>query len=106
MDARIAVLASGEGTNLQALLDDPVVSKSIALVLSDRPGARVLQRAGEYRVKTVVLDPAAFADRTAFDAAILASLKENEIGFVVLAGFMRMLDLQVVEAFSGKMLNI
>ena len=52
MDARVAVLASGEGTNLQALLDDSVVGRTIALVVSDDPQARVLVRAEEYGVKT------------------------------------------------------
>ena len=106
MDARVAVLASGEGTNLQALLDDPVVARNIALVVSDNPEARVLGRAEEYGVKTAIIEPTSYPDREAYDSALLSLLKEEEIRFVVLAGFMRMLGPELVAAFTGRMLNI
>ena len=106
MDARVAVLASGSGTNLQALLDDPVVRPWIALVVSDRSGARALDRARAAGVEAVFLDPAAAPDRRAYGRELLASLRDRDIEHVVLAGFMRILASEVVAAFDGRMLNV
>ena len=75
--ARVAVLASGGGTNLQALLDDPDVGPSVVLALSDRADARALERARDRSVEAVHVDPAAFADRAAFDRAVLPNLRER-----------------------------
>jgi phosphoribosylglycinamide formyltransferase 1 len=105
-DARVAVLASGEGTNLQALLDDPVVTRWVVLVVSDRGGAHALDRARARGVEAVFLDPKAFADRAAFDAALLRALVERSIDVVALAGFMRIVGRDLVRAFSGRMLNV
>ena len=104
--ARVAVLASGGGTNLQALLDDPDVGPSVVLALSDRADARALERARDRSVEAVHLDPAAFADRAAFDRAVLRNLRERDIGIVALAGFMRILGPELVAAFRGRILNV
>lgn len=104
--ARVAVLASGGGTNLQALLDDPDVGPSVVLALSDRADARALERARDRSVEAVHVDPAAFADRAAFDRAVLKNLRERDIGIVALAGFMRILGPELVGAFRGRILNV
>ena len=104
--ARVAVLASGEGTNLQALLDDPRVGPSVVLALSDRGGAGALDRARARGVETVHVDPAAFPDREAFERTVLEVLRERAIDLVVLAGFMRILGPGFVGAFRGRMLNV
>jgi phosphoribosylglycinamide formyltransferase-1 len=104
--ARVAVLASGGGTNLQALLDDPDVGPSVVLALSDRADARALQRARDRSVEAVHVDPAVFADRAAFDRAVLKNLRERDIGIVALAGFMRILGPELVAAFRGRILNV
>lgn len=104
--ARVAVLASGGGTNLQALLDDPDVGPSVVLALSDRADARALERARDRSVEAVHVDPAAFADRAAFDRAVLQNLRERDIGIVALAGFMRILGPELVAAFRGRILNV
>ena len=106
MDGRIAVLASGEGTNLQALIDDEFCGPRIALVLSDRGQARALDRARDAGLTAVHLDPAAYAARAAYDAALVGELKQADITYVALAGFMRILGPQVVEAYRGRMLNV
>lgn len=106
MDARLAVLASGSGSNLQALLDDPVAGPRIVLVVSDRPGAGALERAAEAGVKGVVLDPSPHSTRESFDADLLALLRDEGIDLVCLAGFMRILTPPLVRAFEGRMLNI
>jgi phosphoribosylglycinamide formyltransferase-1 len=104
--ARVAVLASGGGTNLQALLDDPDVGPSVVLALSDRADAGALDRARGRSVEAVHVDPAAFADRAAFDRAVLKNLRERDIDIVALAGFMRILGSELVGAFRGRILNV
>ncbi len=105
MDARLAVLASGSGTNLQALLDDPVVGPWVALVLSDRPDAYALERARARGVPTVA-HHAGSAGPGAFDEPLADLLRERRIEFVVLAGFMRIVGSGLVRAFEGRILNV
>jgi phosphoribosylglycinamide formyltransferase-1 len=106
VDARIAVLVSGAGTNLQALLDDPAVGPGIVLVVSDRPEAGALRRARARGVKTVVLEPSHYGSREAFDHALTALLEEEAIEFVLLAGYMRILGPEVVSHFRDRILNV
>ncbi|HEX6208903.1 MAG TPA: phosphoribosylglycinamide formyltransferase [Actinomycetota bacterium] len=106
MNARLAVLASGSGTNLQALLDDPVVGPRVSLVVSDRGDAGALDRAAAAGVKAVHLDPAIHDDRAAYDAALQDLLVSEGIDLVCLAGFMRILGQTLVRAFEGRMLNV
>jgi phosphoribosylglycinamide formyltransferase-1 len=102
----VAVLASGGGTNLQALLDDPIVGPSVVLALSDRADAGALERARARSVEALHVDPAGHPDRGAFDRAVLEALREREVDIVALAGFMRILGPELVGAFHGRMLNV
>lgn len=106
MDARIAVLASGTGSNLQALLDDDVVGPRVRLVVSDRAEAKALDRARSAGVEAVHLDPRVHAGREAHDEALVSLLKDRQIELVCLAGYMRILSPPVVRAFWGRILNI
>lgn len=106
VDARVAVLASGSGTNLQALLEHPVAGLSVVLVVSDRGEARALERARAKGVEALFVDPEAFPDRPSFDRAVLDALRERDVGFVVLAGFMRIVGPELVRAYAGRMLNL
>jgi phosphoribosylglycinamide formyltransferase-1 len=106
MTHRVAVLASGEGTNLQALLDHPVVGPWVAAVVSDRPDAPALQRARDRGVRTVTLEPNAYEDRLAYDQALRGLLETLDIDAVVLAGFMRILGPAVLGAFPDRILNV
>ena len=106
---RVAVLASGGGSNLAALLAATTsggVPAEIRLVLSDRPGAYALERARAAGVATAVLEPRTFPDRDAFADALLATLQRHAIEVVCLAGYMRLVSPRVVRAFEGRMLNI
>jgi phosphoribosylglycinamide formyltransferase-1 len=105
-DPRVAVLASGEGTNVQALLDDPIVGTWVVLVLSDRSGAGALGRARARGVRAEHVDPGGFADRAAFDRALLDLLRAEEIDVVALAGFMRIVGREIVGAFDGRIVNV
>jgi phosphoribosylglycinamide formyltransferase 1 len=102
----VAVLASGPGTNLQALLAEPVVGPRIGLIVSDRADAGALQRAASLGVAAVHLDPHEHASRQDHDAALVALLRDRGAEVVCLAGYMRILTPQVVRAFWGRMLNV
>jgi phosphoribosylglycinamide formyltransferase-1 len=106
VEARIAVLASGQGPNLQALLDDGTIRPTLALVLSDRSSAVALARAEAHGVPFAIVERVAFPDRAACDAAVLARLREAEIDTLVLAGYLRLLGPELVRAYEGRILNV
>lgn len=106
---KTAVLISGGGSNLQALLDACEagrVGADIRLVVSNRADAFGLERARRHGVAAEVLDHRRFASREAFDAALQAILVEAGIELVCLAGFMRVLTSGFVEAWRDRLLNI
>jgi len=106
---RIAVLVSGSGSNLQAMIDARTrgeLTGTLALVLSNRPGVRALERAASAGIPAVVLDHKAFASREAFDLALHDTLKQHGIELVVLAGFMRLLGATFVGWWQGRLVNI
>ena len=104
---RVGVLASGEGTNLQALLDTVHGGGvEIAAVASDQPGARALARAAGAGVATRVFERGVFADRPARDAAIADWLEERDVGLVVLAGYMALLTPGFLARFRDGVLNV
>jgi phosphoribosylglycinamide formyltransferase-1 len=106
MGERIAVLVSGSGTNLQALLDDPVCGPRIVLVLSDRPDVRALERAASRGVETAVLQPKDHDGREAFDQAVADLLRHRGVDVIVTAGYMRLLGTAVLDAYGGRWLNV
>lgn len=107
MKARIAVLASGVGSNLGVLLRDDVVGPWIALVVSDRKDAEALDRARGAAVDAVFLDPGGPNEGgRSFDDRLLEVLEARSIDIVVNAGFMRILGPDVVRAYAGRCLNI
>ncbi|HEX6844704.1 MAG TPA: phosphoribosylglycinamide formyltransferase [Actinomycetota bacterium] len=106
MDGRVAVLASGGGTNLQALLDDPVLGSRIALVVSDNGDAHALERARARDVEAIHLDPASFDTREAHDHALVELLRDRRIDVVAMAGYMRLVGPAVVDAFHDRLVNV
>ena len=105
MIRRVAVLVSGEGSNLQALLDHPVVGPAVVLVVADRPGTGAVRRAQAAGVETVEL-PAVGQERAAWDGALARALGERHIGLVVLAGLRRLLGPAFVEAHRERVVNV
>jgi phosphoribosylglycinamide formyltransferase-1 len=108
MALRVAVLISGEGSNLQAILDqvDGRDGVEVVGVASSREGARGLDRARAAGVPTVVFAKADHPDRDARDAALGDWLEELDVGLVVLAGFMEILGGAFIRRFEGRVLNI
>jgi len=105
----VGVLASGRGSNLQALLDAcraPGFPARIAVVISDREHAAALDRARAAGVEALWISPKDFADREQFDAALVRELQARKVGLVCQAGFMRILSPVYVRAFAGRALNI
>jgi phosphoribosylglycinamide formyltransferase 1 len=104
MGGRVAVLVSGSGTNLQALLDDRAIRPHIALVLSDRDGVRALERGREAGVETLVIEPS--GDRRALSEAVADALTQRGIDAIVSAGYMRLLGSPVVDRWRHRWLNV
>jgi len=108
---RVAVLISGRGSNLQALIDSfgPQAADSpvkIVLVLSNRPDAPGLERAAKAGLKTEIVDHKAFQSRSDFDVAMDREIRAAGAEFIALAGFMRLLTPQFVTAWKDKLINI
>ena len=101
---RVGVLASGSGTNLQALLDAPDVD--VVAVASDKPDAVALERARGAGVETAVFPRAEYADRAARDVAMADWLAERGVGLVVLAGYMRIISPEFLARFPQRVINV
>ena len=106
---KIAVLISGGGSNLQALIDACAageIAGELSLVLSNRPGAAGLQRASAAGIEGAVIDHRDYASREAFDAELVAALARCNPDLVILAGFMRILTPRFIGPYRGRLLNI
>ena len=106
---KIAVLISGQGSNLGAIVRASVAQDwpgRVVAVVSNRAEARGLQFAQEHGIATAVLDHKAYADRAAFDAALAETIDRFAPDLVVLAGFMRILTPGFVARYEGRMLNV
>ncbi len=106
---RVAVLISGRGSNLRALLEaaaEPGFPASIVTVIANRPGAGGLNHADDFGVPHQTIDHRAFPDREAFEAALTAALKAVGAELICLAGFMRVLSAGFVREWQGRVINI
>jgi phosphoribosylglycinamide formyltransferase 1 len=104
---RIGVLASGAGTNLQALLDTVHGHEAVVVgVASDKPTARALERAAAAGIETAVFERATYADRELRDTAIADWLVERGVELVVLAGYMALLTSPFLRRFPGAVVNV
>jgi phosphoribosylglycinamide formyltransferase 1 len=105
---RVAVLASGTGSNLQALLDKVHGTDGIEIVAvaSNKPDARALERAREAGIETAVFPAEDYPDRASRDIALADWLDEREVHLVVLAGFMEILTTELIERFRARIVNV
>lgn len=107
---RLAVLVSGGGTNLQAIMDSidsgKITNAQIVTVISNNAGAYALERAKNYGVEALLLSPKDFATREEFNENLLLALKEREIDLVVLAGYLVVVPPCVIKEFENKIINI
>ena len=106
---RVGVLASGRGSNLQALLNAsarPDYPAEVVLVISDRERAAALDRARAAGVEALFVNPKDFGDRESFDLALVREFTARRVGLVCNAGFMRILSAPYVRAFAGRAMNV
>lgn len=107
---KIAVLVSGGGTNLQAIIDavadGKITNTEIALVISNKEGAYALERAKNAGIESAYISPKQFSDREEYSQAMIKAIKDAGAELVVLAGFLVVLSESFVNAFEGKIINI
>ena len=107
---KIAVLVSGGGTNLQAIIDaiasGKITNTEIALVISNKEGAYALKRAEQAGIKGTVISPKQYADKEAYSQDMIKTIKDAGCELIVLAGFLVVLPESFVNAFEGRIINI
>jgi phosphoribosylglycinamide formyltransferase-1 len=104
-----AVLASGRGGNLKAIIDAVKageIKADLNLVISDKKEAYALEHARQAQIQAVYINPKDFADREAFDRAVIEHLRKAKVDFIVLAGYMRLLSAYFIGQYPNKILNI
>lgn len=109
MACRLAILVSGAGTNLQALIDaiaSGELAAEIVGVFSDKPACAALQRARDAGIAATALSPKTFASRAAFDAALFAAVDAMRPDLIVCAGYMRLIAAAEVESRPDRMINL
>jgi phosphoribosylglycinamide formyltransferase-1 len=104
------VLASGRGSNLQAMIDainsQYIKNARISIVISDKEDAIALERARKRNIPALFLDPKKFADRPTYDQEVASELEAHKVDLVLLAGYMRILNPEFVRRFRGRLMNI
>jgi phosphoribosylglycinamide formyltransferase-1 len=106
---RVGVLASGRGSNFRALAEAAAAGRleaAVVVLVSDRPGAPVLDIARDRGIEAVLVDPKQHPSREAHEKAVIGVLEERRVGLVCLAGYMRLLTGAFVGHFAGRLLNI
>jgi phosphoribosylglycinamide formyltransferase-1 len=106
---RIGVLASGGGTNLQAIIDrcqDGRLAAEIVIVITNNPGVGALERAAKAGIQTLCINHRDFSRREEFDEALVKVLLDAEVELVALAGFMRIISQTFIDAFPGRVINV
>ncbi|MCF8720246.1 phosphoribosylglycinamide formyltransferase [Nitrospina gracilis] len=106
---KLGVLASGRGTNLQAIIDHIESGRliaEIAIILSDKPDAQALERGRKHGIETQFVDPKAFAGKQAYNAELVRILQSKAVDLVCLAGYMRIVREPFFETFPNRIINI
>jgi phosphoribosylglycinamide formyltransferase-1 len=106
---RIAVIASGRGSNFQAVVDAigaGQIPATCAALITDNPKAYAIERAEKAGIPRVVIDYSSFPSREVYERALLSAMQDTKADLFVLAGYMRILGSSIVRAFPGKMVNI
>ncbi|HEX7281729.1 MAG TPA: phosphoribosylglycinamide formyltransferase [Vicinamibacterales bacterium] len=109
MNRKLGVLISGRGSNLKAIIDAIAAGRldaTIAIVISNRADAAGLDHARQAGIETLVISHKAYPSREAYDRVVIQALKDRDVALVCLAGFMRLLSAEFVDAFPDRILNI
>lgn len=107
---RLAVLVSGGGTNLQAIIDrvadGTITNTEIAVVISNNYGVKALERAEQAGIPAVCVSPKDYADRTAFNRALLETVDSYQVDLIVLAGFLVVIPEEMIDKYENRIINI
>ena len=106
---KIAVFASGNGSNFQAIIDvvqSGELKADISLLICDKPGAYAIERANNARIPSFVFQAKEYVSKDEYEQAIVAELKRYGVEFIVLAGYMRLLGSTLLSAYQGRIVNI
>ena len=106
---KLAVLVSGRGSNLQAIIDSidrEELDAHLSIVISDTKDAMALKRAEKHGIKTIFIDPSTYLNSKEYDKALVLKLKEFSIDLICLAGYMRILGEEVIQTFEKKIINM
>ena len=109
MATKIAVFASGSGSNFQAIqeaIERGDLQASIELVVTDKPGAFVVTRANNFGIEVLELAPKTFGSKAAYEEAIVSELRAKDVEWVVLAGYMRLVSDVLLNAYPNRIVNI
>ncbi|NRS51582.1 phosphoribosylglycinamide formyltransferase [Brevibacillus sp. HB2.2] len=110
MVRKLAIFASGSGSNFEAIVqavqDGRLAGVEVALLVCDKPGAKVLERAERLGIDAFVFQPKEYADKAAFEQEIVAQLQKRDISLVVLAGYMRLVGDTLLSSYEGKIINL
>lgn len=106
---KLAILVSGTGSNMQALIEaakKPSYPAKVQVVISDKKNAPALEKARKHGIPTIVIDPKLFGSKIDHDQMLITTIKQYQINLICLAGYMRILSKTVVDAFPKKIINI
>ena len=103
---RIAIFASGSGTNFEALVNETYKNGEIVLLVCDKPNAYVIERAKNHNINYFIVELKKFENKEAYETAIVNKLKEEKIDLVLLAGYMKIVDKVLLDAYEGRIINI
>jgi len=102
----IAIFASGNGSNMQAIMDYEHLAGEVVLLVCDQPDAYVLERAKEHNLPSFVCSPKRKANKQAYEQSIIQALQKYEVDIIVLAGYMRLIGPDLLHAYEGNIINI
>jgi len=106
---KIAVFASGNGSNFQAIIDvvtSGELAAEISVLICDKPGAYAVERANEAGIPSFVFQAKVYPSKEEYEEAILEELKKYDVDFIVLAGYMRLIGTTLLSAYQGRIVNI
>jgi phosphoribosylglycinamide formyltransferase 1 len=103
---KAAVFASGNGSNFEAIMKHENLACDVVLLVCDKPGASVIEKASSYNVQTFVLNPEDFESKGKYEEEILIKLEQEGVEWIFLAGYMRIVGETLLHAYEGKIMNI
>ncbi len=107
---RVAVLVSGGGTNLQAIIDrvadGTITNTELAVVISNNPGVKALERAAKAGIPAECISPKSYETRAAFNQALIAAVDSYQVDLIVLAGFLVVIPPEMIEKYENRIINI